>query len=142
MKIDIERFGLKDVSVDAASLLTFPQGFAGFEHCKQFKLFNEEGKSTVLYLQSMDDPSVMFPVITPETIDLAYEIELSDADCELIELKDMADIAVFVIVYKSDAAGGKIAANTRSPVIVNLKARKGMQKILTRIEPHVVVRGN
>ena len=36
--------------------------------------------------------------------------------------------------------GGKIAANTRSPVILNLKTRKGMQKVLSEVHPALLYR--
>lgn len=140
MKIDIERFGIKDVPVDPETLFTFPQGIAGFEQCKRFKLFHEEGKPTVFWLQSVDDLSVMFPIVSPETIDLQYEIELTDEDCGLIDLASAEAAVVAVIVYRSDAEGGKIAANTRSPVILNPQSRKGMQKILREVHPTLLYR--
>lgn len=140
MKIDIERFGVKDVPVDPETLFTFPQGIAGFEQCKRFKLFHEEGKPTVFWLQSVDDLSVMFPIVSPETIDLQYEIELTDEDCGLIDLTSAEEAVVAVIVYRSEAEGGKIAANTRSPVILNPKARKGMQKVLREVHPTLLYR--
>ena len=140
MKIDIERFGVKDVPVDPETLFTFPQGIAGFEQCKRFKLFHEEGKPTVFWLQSVDDLMVMFPIVSPETIDLQYEIELTDEDCSLIDLASAEDAVVAVIVYRSEAEGGKIAANTRSPVILNPQSRKGMQKVLREVHPTLLYR--
>lgn len=141
MKIDIERLGLKNVNVDPETLLTFPKGLAGFEVCKRFKLFHEEGKPTVFWLQSVDDEDIMFPVVTPEQLDLQYEIELSDEDCALIDLKDPSQAVVAVIVYRDEAQGGRIDANARSPIILNLASRKGMQKILSEVRPAVVMRG-
>ena len=140
MKIDIERLGLKNVPVDPETLFTFPEGIAGFENCKRFKLFHEEGKATVFWLQSVDDTDVMFPIVAPESIDIQYEIELSDADCALIGMSGSEEVAVVVIVYRNEAEGGKIAANTRSPVILNLKNRKGMQKILQEVHPTLLYR--
>ena len=140
MKIDIERLGLKNVTVDPDSVFTFPAGIAGFEQCTRFKLFHEEGKATVFWLQSLDQADVMFPVVTPETLDIEYQIELSDADCALIGVADPADVAVAVIVYRDEAQGGQIAANTRSPVILNLKTRKGMQKVLSEVHPALLYR--
>lgn len=134
MKINLDRFGLKNVSVDPDTLFTFPAGILGFESFKTFKFFHEESKKTLYWLQSVEDSSIAFPIVTPETINLEYEIELSDADCQLIDLKDTQDVAVVVIVYKDDSDGGKISANTHSPVILNMKSRKGMQKILKEID--------
>ena len=143
MKIDIERLGLKNVAVDPQTLFTFPEGIAGFEDCKRFKLFHEEKQAaapTVFWLQSVDDPEVMFPIVAPESLDIEYQIELSDDDCALIDLQSAEDVAVVLIVYRDPAAGGKIAANTRSPVILNLKSRKGMQKVLQDVHPTLLYR--
>lgn len=140
MKIDIERLGLKNVRIDPETLFSFPDGIAGFEDCKRFKVFHEEGKATVFWLQSVDDTDIMFPIVAPESLDIEYQIELSDADCALIDLQDVADIAVVVIVYRDEAEGGKISANTRSPVILNLNSRKGMQKVLQNVHPTLLYR--
>lgn len=140
MKIDIERLGLKEVPVDPETLFTFAEGLAGFENCKRFKIFHEEGKPSVFWLQSIDDSEVMFPIVTPEALDLEYQIELSDADCALLGLESSDDAAVVIIVYRDDVANGKIAANTRSPLILNLKARRGMQKVLQEIHPTLLYR--
>ena len=100
MKIDIERLGLKNVTIDPETLFSFPEGIAGFEDCRRFKVFHEEGKTTVFWLQSVDDVAVAFPIVAPESLDIEYQIELSDADCALIDLQDAKDIAVAVIVYR------------------------------------------
>jgi flagellar assembly factor FliW len=140
MKIDIERLGLKNVPVDPETLFTFPEGIAGFEDCKRFKLFHEEGKATVFWLQSVDDAEVMFPIVAPEALDIEYQIELTDDDCALIGLHGTEEVAVVVIVYRNEVEGGKIAANTHSPVILNLNSRKGMQKVLRDVHPTLLYR--
>ena len=140
MKIDIERLGLKNVTIDPETLFSFPEGIAGFEDCRRFKVFHEEGKTTVFWLQSVDDVAVAFPIVAPESLDIEYQIELSDADCALIDLQDAKDIAVAVIVYRDEAEGGKIGANTRSPVILNLNSRKGMLKVLQSVHPTLLYR--
>lgn len=144
MKIDIQRFGLTEVQVDPDTVFTFAEGIAGFEACKRFKLFHEEGKPTVFWLQSLDETDVMFPVVTPDLLDLEYQIELSDADLVLLGLEgseeSTKDTAVAIIVYRNDAEGGNIAANTRSPLILNLKNRQAMQKILQEVHPTLLYR--
>jgi flagellar assembly factor FliW len=49
-------------------------------------------------------------------------------------------VAVAIIVYRNDAEGGKIAANTRSPLILNLKNRRAMQKVLQEVHPTLLYR--
>ncbi len=140
MKIDLEHFGLKDVQVDPQSVFTFAEGLAGFVDCKRFKLFHEEGKPTVFWLQSLDDPAVMFPIVAPEMLDLAYQIELSDADCALLGLTGADEVVVVVIVYRDEAEGGRIAANTRSPIILNPVNHRAMQKVLQEVHPTLLYR--
>ena len=140
MKIDIDRLGLKNVPIDPETLFNFPQGIAGFEDCKRFKIFHEEGRPTVFWLQSIDNLEAIFPIVVPEALDIEYQIELSDADCELIEVKSLEDVVVVVIVYRDEAQGGRIAANARSPVILNLNNRKGMQKVLQNVHPTLLYR--
>ena len=141
MKIDIERLGLKNVTIDPETLFDFPVGLFGFEDCKRYKIFHEEGQNTVFWLQSVDDTDVMFPIVAPEALDIEYQIELSDEECALIGMQSVSDVAVVVIVYRDEAQGGRIAANARSPLVLNLKDRKGMQKILQDVHPTLLFRG-
>lgn len=144
MKIDIDQFDLKDVPVNPDAVFTFPGGLSGFEACTRFTLFHEEGKPTVFWLQSLDDPSLAFSVVPPDALGVEYQIELSDADIALLGLTDPADALVVVIIYRdteSDAnPGAKIAASTRFPLVLNPKTRLGMQKILMEVQSSVVYR--
>ncbi len=118
MKIDLERFGLKDVPVDPDTVFTFAVGPAGFPDCRRFKVFHQEGpQPAVFWLQSLDDVAVAFPIVDPGTLDLEYEIELSDADCAQLELARAEDAAVVIIVYRDAAAGGTIAAGASDPAL-------------------------
>jgi flagellar assembly factor FliW len=140
MKIDLERFGLKDVVIDPDTVFTFAEGLAGFPDCRRFKVFHEEGKATVFWLQSLDDADLSFPIVPPQSLDLEYQIELSDADCALLGLENADDASVALIVYRNEAEGGKIAANTRSPIILNASNRRGMQKVLQDLHPTLLYR--
>ncbi len=140
MKIDIAKFGLKDVPVNPDAVFNFPEGLVGFEELHRYTVFHEEGKPTVFWLQSLDDPQLAFSIVPPEMVDVQYEIELSDEDCKLIDLQDPAEAQVVVILYRDGADGGKIAANTRSPLVLNTRSRLGMQKILREFHPTLLYR--
>jgi flagellar assembly factor FliW len=145
MKIDIGKFGLKDVPVNPDTVFTFPNGLLAFENRKRYSIFHEEGKPTVFWLQSLDDPQLSFPIVAPETLDLGYEIELSDQDCALLKLDNAADAVVLVILYRESAkaeAPGSVSAGARSPLVLNVTERLGMQKVLRDIRPSVIVRGH
>lgn len=141
MKIDIDQFDLKDVPVNPDAVFTFPKGLGGFEDCTRFTLFHEEGKPTVFWLQSLDDPGLAFSVVPPESLDIAYQIELSDDDVSLLGLADPADAVVIVIIYRDEAGlgSGKISASTRSPLVLNPGTRIGMQKFLSEVHPGIIL---
>ncbi len=144
MKIDLPRFNLKDVPVNQETVLNFPRGLVGFEDKQRFSIFHEEGKPTVFWLQSLDDPQLSFSIVPPDAIDVAYEIELSDEENQLLQLARPEDALVVVILYR-EAAGedgkNRISASTRSPLVINMARRIGMQKILRDVHPTVVVHG-
>ncbi len=133
MKVDIDRFGLKGIEVDPATVFEFPQGLQGFEKSKQFKIFHDDKNPSVFFLQALDDGAATFPIVTPETLSVEYVFELSDEESASIGLTSPEDAAVFVILYRVrgiSAEGGQIAANSQSPVVLNMKTRKGLQKVL------------
>ena len=137
MKIHSRFFG--DQEIDPDTLITFPQGLAGFESNRQFKLFHEEDKPTVFWLQAVDDAELMFSVATPELFNIAYELELNDEDAELLQLEDVADVRILMLLSKPGEpppASGEIPvhAHLKGPLLLNVKNRLAMQKVITKLE--------
>jgi len=46
---------------------------------------------------------------------------------------------VLVLFKKEGDAAASLGANLRAPLIINTKARLGLQKVLTRVRPNVVL---
>ena len=126
--------------VAKSSLLTFPEGLPGFEDLREYKLFHEEGKSTVYYLQSTEDPDIRLPVITPESCNIDYSIDLSDDDIRQLDAKSEDELVVVVTLSdnQDDPAAG-ITANFMAPIVINTSARIGIQKTLNQVSGGVVI---
>lgn len=138
MELDT-RFGT--VEVDPQSLITFPAGIPGFEDLKQYKLLHEEGAGTLFYLQSIEDPGLQLPLVTPDVFQVDYEIELSDEDMELLQVSKPEDISIMVTVSKhGDGSIDDVHANFMGPIIINTEKRLAIQKALTTISGTVVIR--
>jgi len=132
------RYGRQVVA--RSSLLNFPQGLPGFEDLHEYKLFHEEGKSTLYYLQSTEDPDIRLPVIAPAACMVDYSIELSDEDVERLEAK--SDDELIVVVTVSDNADRPevgVTANFMAPIVINPSSRIGMQKSLNQVSGGVVI---
>jgi flagellar assembly factor FliW len=132
------RFGTQEV--DPASVIDFPNGLAGFEDLRAFKLFHEEEKPRVFFLQSIDDPDIQFSVVNPENIQISYECVLSDEEAALLQLDDPSDVAVLVTLAQDGNQDGGIHANFMGPILLNTRKRIGIQKLLNQISGSVLIR--
>ncbi|MFC4159230.1 flagellar assembly protein FliW [Chitinimonas lacunae] len=132
MNIISPRFGALDI--DDSTTICFPQGLPGFEHCHQFKLLHEDvPEPKVWWLQSLDDPDVIFSLIEAGMLGVNYQIVLSDAEAELLQVNDPNDIALLLTLSRQDG-GGEIRANTQSPILLNVASRLALQKAGLRAE--------
>lgn len=132
------RYGRQVVA--RSSLLDFPEGLPGFEELRQYKLFHEEGKSTVYYLQSTEDPDIRLPLVTPESCKIDYRIELTDEELDKLKVESADDIVVVVTLSDNpDNKGAGITANFMAPIIINAQSRIGIQKTLNRVDGGVVI---
>jgi flagellar assembly factor FliW len=145
MKISTRFFGNQDI--DENQIITFPRGLPGLEHCKRFKLFHEEGKPSVFWLQAVDDPEVSFSVAFPEMFGFGYELSLDEEEEKLLGLVEPDDAAVLVILRRTDDADAeplpgypKLSGNLRGPLIINTRQRIGMQKVVSRFRQAVLLR--
>lgn len=123
------------------NLLEFPRGLPGFEAHRRFRLLHEAGNDTpaVYWLQSVDDPEVQLSVTDPATLQVNYEITLSDDESALLGLDTPADCAVLVVLYREDR-NHTIRASFLAPLLINTDQRIGLQKVLNRVAGTVTIR--
>ncbi len=126
---------LGTVEVDESQVITFPAGLPAFENCTRFKLFHEVDKNPrVFWLQSLDQPDVLFSVVDPAQFGLRYEFQLNDAEVDALQLARPEDAAVVLIVYKEDQANDNppalspLKVNTRNPLVINVATQRALQK--------------
>lgn len=138
MKVETYLFGTVEVNPD--SVIQFPGGLVGFEDQKRFMLAYEEDKGTPnsFTLQSLDNPSVAFQIIDPTSLGFNYELVLSDAENASLQTPASADVAVMLIVFKQEE-GQPMGANFRAPLIINTKAKVGIQKVIEHINSNITI---
>ncbi len=130
MQIDSPRFGT--LHVEANRIIDFPSGLAGFEQCRRFTLFHpDETEPRFFILQSLDDASLAFNIADPAQFGFHFEIELSDAELDLLHLADAGQAAVVVLLSKGER--GEVRANLNAPLVLNLEARRGLQHTFHRL---------
>ncbi len=125
MLLTTPHFG--DIEVDESTVIHFPLGLPGFEHCHRFKLLHEEGPDPkVLWLQCLDDTELFFSVVESHHLGVTYKITLSEEESVLLESPDPSTLVLLLTLAKKP--GRKIRANTQAPILLNPDARIGLQK--------------
>lgn len=139
ISIDSPRFGR--LEVEPSRVIEFPVGLAGFEDCRRFTLFHpDEETPRYFILQSLDDAAVAFHIADPAHFGFNFDVDLSDEEIALLQLRDPAQAVVVVILMKGEADGG-LRANLNAPLILNLEARRGLQHVFSRLNYNVTSRG-
>jgi flagellar assembly factor FliW len=141
MKIESPVLGAIEVSED--KVIEFPAGLPGFEQCHKFVLVHEEGgEGQVFQLQSADDPAVAFSLTGPERLGITYEFPLTDEEVASLKLAKPEDAVVAVIVRKDSEAPANagLRANFMAPLVINVNARRGLQKIIEKAGCDIILR--
>lgn len=143
MKVTLTRFGAEEVEIDPQSIITFPEGISPFDDCKRYKLFHEEGqtRARIFWLQSLDEPDLMFSVSDPALLRMAYEVALTDEEQALLQVDSGDDLVLAVILYRDEKSEGGINMITSGPIVINANKRIGMQKMLKEFGAQVVIQG-
>ena len=130
MKAKTRLFGEIDIEED--KIIQLENGMIGFPDMQNFALiFDEEkgDKAKIMWLQSMDEPEMAFPVMRPELVMPEYNPTVND---EVLEpLGTMTDENIFVVVTLTAVADvKKNSVNLKAPIIINTETRKGCQIIV------------
>lgn len=140
MLIKTRYFG--EIDVDEQKVITFENGLIGFEYLKKFTLiYNNESETsgTVTWLQSLDEPSVAFPALSPSYVMTDYNPVVEDEILEKIGELTEENTAIFLtLTVPSDIT--KMTTNLKAPIIINADTKKGCQVIAEN--PDYVVKYN
>lgn len=130
MKAATRLFG--EIEIDESKIITFEDGIIGFPDMKKFTLiFDEEkeGRPSISWLQSMDEPEVAFPVMDPLFVCETYNPSVED---ELLKnLGTIKEDNLYVLVTVTVPQNIKeLAVNLKAPIVINTDTRKASQIIV------------
>ncbi|MBO1224229.1 MAG: flagellar assembly protein FliW [Candidatus Scalindua sediminis] len=118
-----------EVEIKKEEIIKFTQPIVGFDEYKQYILMKNESIFPTFWLQSVDNPALAFPVVSPFVIDENYSIKLSVYDFEDINLKEFNDVIILtLLVVPQDLS--LIRTNLRAPIIYNPMKKLAKQIVL------------
>jgi len=133
---------LGEQAVDPDTIINFPHGIPGFESDTRFKFFHQEGSDIVFWLQSVDNEEVLFSVAHPTHFNINYSFTLTDEEESVLGLEGNDDDLIIMIILHKDEEGTEnptIKGSIKSPLVINAKTRKGIQKILVQVEQSITL---
>lgn len=135
MKIKSRPFG--EIEIDESKIITIHGGMFGFEGFERFVLIGVQEQKPFEWIQCVDEPSIAFVVLRPETFMPHYQLLLSDADKATLGVKSESELICYIICVIPDDMK-KITVNLKGPVAVHPKTLRGKQAI--SIVEHYTVR--
>lgn len=138
MKVSTYLFG--DVEINPERVIEFPAGLAGFESSRRFALIHESGEEAPnsYTLQSLEDAALAFQIMDPAAMGFSYELALTDAESALLQSPAAEDVTVMLMTYRQ-SEGGALTAAVRAPLLINTRARLGLQKVMEQVRPNLTL---
>lgn len=128
MLVETLRFGRLEVAEEA--LIKFPPGLPGFEYLKRFFFVPLPDNPAFVWLQAEADPAVAFLMADPFLFFPGYSVELGDQEKAFLEVSGPEDLLVYAVVTVPPEGVRQMTANLLAPVVINRRARLGLQVIL------------
>jgi flagellar assembly factor FliW len=118
-----------EVKVKDEEVIHFTKPILGFDDCRQYLLIENESIFPTFWLQSVNDPNLAFPVVSPFSVDENYSINLQALDLDDINLKSLDDALVLTLMVVPQTLSS-IRTNLRAPIIYNPEKKIAKQLIL------------
>ena len=130
MKAKTRLFGTIDIADD--KIITMEKGMIGFPDLKKFALiFDEEKKDRdfkIMWLQSMDDGDIAFPVTDPTYIQETYAPSVNEEIIAHLGAMDEDNTYLLVTVTVPQKVTD-LSVNLKAPIVINMDTNKGAQVV-------------
>ena len=130
MLLETRRFGV--IEVDNEQLLLFPGGLIGLERLRQWALLPDPSCGTLAWLQSTSQGDVCLPVISPRVYFPDYRARVAPRGLDVLKLRPGATTYLLATISQH---AGNLTANLRSPLVINMDDRLGIQTVTSDDQP-------
>ncbi len=121
------RFGQLHLGGDER--IEFPAGILGIPQFRDYCVVNPADDLLILWLQSVNDPTLAFPILEPRIFYPDYRVQVTSVDRQELQLESLRDAAVYCIVtIPADITA--MTANVKAPIVMNRRRQLGKQIIL------------
>lgn len=131
MKAKTRIFGEIEIADD--KIITLEKGMIGFPDLNRFALIFDEEKqkkhNSIMWLQSMDDTDIAFPVMEPLAVKADYKPNVNEAMIAPLGQLNEENTYILVTVTVPKKVED-FSVNLKAPLIINMDTHKGVQLIV------------
>ena len=118
-----------EIEVKNEEIIEFTRPILGFDDYRRYVLMNKDSIFPTFWLQSVDNPKLAFPVVSPFYVSENYSLKLDTQEFEDIHIDSIEDaIILTLLVVPQDVS--LMRTNLRAPIIYNPKKKMAKQVIL------------
>ena len=131
MKAKTRIFGEIEIADD--KIITLEKGMIGFPQLNHFALIFDEEKgqkeTSIMWLQSMDDTDIAFPVMLPHAVKEDYNPNVNE---EIVApLGTLTEENTYILVTVTVPKRIEdFSVNLKAPIVINMDNHKGVQLIV------------
>ncbi len=134
MELKTSGFGVIEYSKE--DVVNFDTGLYGFENNHSFLYIpSDDEQFQFNWLQSIDDPDLVFIVTDPFLFVEGYDFELDEEIVGQLDITETKKLSILSIVNIGDDVE-KTTVNIKAPIIINNETKIGKQIILTEEYPY------
>jgi len=113
------------------NVMHFQNGLPGFPSDKRFVLVQNPEERPLVWLQSLDSPSLLFVATSPFTLFPDYRPNVPDHELAALGSPAPEETLVLCILRVIPLSTPELHANLKAPVIINLRTLAARQVIIT-----------
>lgn len=127
VKVNTTRFG--ELEVNQEDIIAFSEGLLGFESLKKFFVVDPGDSTLILWLQSIEDEKIAFPIIEPKIFKPDYVAKLLPADMNSVQLETISNAKIYsILTIPADIT--TMSANLKAPIVINNEKKIAKQIVL------------
>jgi len=129
MIINTVKFG--DVEVEESRIFDFVMPIIGFNDLTRFVILDPNKDTLFKWLQSVEEPSLAFPIISVASLNYDYSVDLSDNVINELGITNAESLLVMNITSIPQDNPRGTTINLLAPLIFNLDTHKAGQIVLS-----------
>lgn len=129
MIIKTLRFG--EVDIEESRIFDFVMPIIGFDELHKFVIIDPSKDTLFKWLQSVEEPSLAFPIISVASLDYDYSIDLTDGVIKSLDINNPESLLVMNITSIPQDNPRGTTINLLAPLIFNLDNQTAGQVVLS-----------